>query len=174
MAIQKMELDDMDTPQRYAHIKGWGADLDPADRPGYPMERTPPRLEPSTWATADKQPQRVEVLQSNERPDMTAVFGTGQPPRGVSGSVRRFAFGFSENDLRHWLLLLLADRIDVGEGLVEDLARGHLPRIYSEMGGKAELKYNPAGAAKKALVVAAVLGTTYAVIRSRRAGSRRR
>lgn len=173
MAIQKMgnhdmNTHDMNTPDKYAHIKGWGADLDPADRPAYPMERNPPRLDAAPWTANDMQPRSIEVLQSNERPNMTAVFGTGQPPRGISGSVRRFAFGFSENDLRHWMLLLLADRIDVGEGLIEDLAKGHVPRIYSEMGGRAELKHNPAGAAKKALVVAAVVGATYALMRSRK------
>jgi hypothetical protein len=30
--------------ERHAHIIGWGADLDHANRPAYPMERTPPRL----------------------------------------------------------------------------------------------------------------------------------
>ena len=98
---------------------------------------------------------------------MTPVFGSGQPPRGVSGGVRRFAFGYSENDLRHWLLLLLADRIDVGEGLIDDLAHGHLPRIYSEMGGRAELKHNPLGAAKKGLVLAAALTAVYLYARRR-------
>jgi hypothetical protein len=28
-----------------SHIQGWGADLDPANRPAVPMERTPPRLD---------------------------------------------------------------------------------------------------------------------------------
>ena len=32
-----------------SHIQGWGADLDHKDRPGYPMERTPPRLEGVHW-----------------------------------------------------------------------------------------------------------------------------
>lgn len=158
----------MDTPTRFAHIKGWGSDLDHANRPAYPKERTPPRLDPPVpWQEPEMQPRHVEVLRSTERPAMTPVFGSGQPPRGLSGGMRRFAFGYSENDLRHWLLLLLADRIDVGEGLVEDLARGHVPRIYAEMGGRAELKHNPVGAAKKALAVAAVLGTAYVLARRR-------
>ena len=29
----------------FTHIEGWGADLDIENRPAYPMERTPPRLE---------------------------------------------------------------------------------------------------------------------------------
>lgn len=158
----------MTTPEKYAHIKGWGADLDPVNRPGYPMERTPPRLEPLGWTTPEPQVQHIEVLRSNERPDMTAVFGTGPAPSGISGWIRRAAFRFSENDLRHWLLLLFADRVNVGEGLLADVAHGHVPRIYSEMGGRAELKHNPAGAAKKAVVLAVVLGVTYAALRHRR------
>lgn len=152
----------METPQKFAHIKGWGSDLDHANRPAYPKERTPPRLDPPVrWEEPEMQARHVEVLRSTERPAMTPVFGTGQPPRGVSGGVRRFAFGYSENDLRHWLLLLLADRIDVGEGLVEDLARGHIPRVLSEMGIRAELKHNPVGVAKKGLILAATLGAVY-------------
>ncbi len=158
----------MSNAEKYAHIKGWGADLDPANRPGYPMERTPPRLEPPGWTTPDPQPLRIEVLRSNERPDMTAVFGTGQPPSGVSGWFRRWAFRFSENDLRHWLLLLFADRINVGEGLVADVAQGHVPRIYAEMGGRAELQHNPVGAARKALVLVAAVGLTSLWLRQRR------
>lgn len=156
------------TPAKYAHIQGWGSDLDPANRPAYPKERTPPRLDGVHWENPEQQPRSVEILRSNERPRMTPVFGTGQPPRGVSGRVRRFAFGFSENDLRHWLLLLLADRIDVGEGLVEDFSQGHVPRIYAEMGGRAELKHNPLGAARKALAIVAVSGLVYLWLRPRR------
>ena len=29
----------------FSHIKGWGSDLDHKNRPAYPMERKPPRLE---------------------------------------------------------------------------------------------------------------------------------
>lgn len=161
----------MNTPEKYVHIKGWGADLNPINRPGYPKERTPPRLEPLDWTTPEQQLQRVEILRSNERPDMTAVFGTGQPPSGVSGWIRRFAFRFSENDLRHWLLLLFADRVNVGEGVAQDISRGHLPRIYSEMGGRAELMHNPSGAAKKTLVLIAGASVAYALLR-RRPGKR--
>jgi hypothetical protein len=159
----------MNSPEKHAHIKGWGSDLDHANRPAYPKERTPPRLDPPVrWSEPEMQRQHVEVLTSTERLGMTPVFGSGQPPRGISGQVRRYAFNHSENDLRHWLLLLLADRIDVGEGLIEDLAQGHVPRIYAEMGGAAELRHNPAGAARKAVVVAVVAGGLYAYLRRRK------
>lgn len=155
----------MENSAKYAHIKGWGADLDPANRPAYPKERMPARLEGVHWEQPEPQRQDIEVLQSIEYPARPPLFGTGPPPRGLSGSVRRFAFGFSESDLRHWLLLLLADRVDVGEGLVADLTRGHLPNLYAEMGGRAELRHNPAGAVRKALVLGAVLGVVYLRLR---------
>jgi hypothetical protein len=34
------------------------------------------------------------------------------------------AFRFSESDLRHWLLLLLADRVNVVEGVAAEVNRG--------------------------------------------------
>jgi hypothetical protein len=158
----------MDTPNKYAHIAGWGADLDHANRPAYPKERTPPRLEGVHWDQPEQQATQVEVFCSTERPGITPVFGSTCPPRGLSGRMRRFAFRYSENDLRHWLLLLMADRVDVGEGLVEDLSRGHVPNLYAEMGGAAELRHNPMGAVRKAAVVAAVLGLIYLRMRKRR------
>ncbi|MCH2240404.1 MAG: hypothetical protein MK041_00400 [Aquabacterium sp.] len=141
-------------------IQGWGADLDPKDRPAVPMERTPPRLD-FRPGEPEQQAQTVEILQSTERPRITPVFGTTVPPSGVSGSMRRLAFRFSENDLRRWMLLLAADRVNVVEGVVDDLRHGHVPNIYAEMGGRAELKHNPAGAAKKAAVLAGVLAVGY-------------
>ena len=72
-------------------VSGWGADLDPADRPAVPMERTPPRLEGVHWHEPEQQPVTVEVLHSTERPGLTPVFGTVQPPSGVSGMMRRAA-----------------------------------------------------------------------------------
>jgi len=154
---------------RYAHIVGWGADLDPANRPAYPMERTPPRL-PHPPEAPRQQRATVEVLHSTERPGLTPVFGTTLPPSGLSGGLRRLAFRHSENDLRHWLLLLLADRVQMGEGLVEDLSRGRIPNLYAEMGGRAELRHNPAGAARKAAVGAAVLAVIVLAVSRRRRG----
>lgn len=41
------------------------------------------------------------------------VFGTAQPPRGVSGVMRRLAYRIPEHHAKHWMLLLAADRVDV-------------------------------------------------------------
>jgi len=157
-------------PARHAHIPGWGVDLDLADRPAVPKERTPPRLEGVHWEQPVSQRASIEVLKSIEHPTRPPIFGTGPAPSGLSGSIRRYAFGFSENDVRHWLLLLFADRVNVGEGLVSDLAQGHVPNLYAEMGGRAELRHNPLGAVRKAAVLAAVIGLGYMAMR--RSGGR--
>jgi hypothetical protein len=155
-----------------SHIHGWGADVDPANRPAVPMERTPPRLDNVHWDAPSQQEPTVKIYHSTERPGITPVFGTSTPPSGLSGMMRDLAFKYSENDLRHWLILLAADRVNVGEGLLSDLAHGHIPNIFAEMGMRAEWRYNRAGFIRKALIASAVVGT--AVYLMRRRGARER
>jgi hypothetical protein len=154
--------------RRPDNIAGWGADLAPADRPAVPKERTPPRLPNVHWEQPSPQPVEIEVFHSTERPGITPVFGTSTPPSGISGLLRRLAYRFSENDLRHWLVLLLADRVNVGEGLAADLAHGHLPNLLAEMGAGAEWRYNRAGFVRKAVLVSAAVALAIYVARRRR------
>ena len=107
------------------------------------------------------------MLHSNERPNQTAVFGASVPPSGLSGVIRRYAFRFSENEYGHWLPLLLADRINVVEGILEDLAHGHIPNIFAEKGGKADWKFNRKSQLLKAGVGLA-LGAATIVLLSRK------
>lgn len=153
--------------QELQHINGWGADLDRKNRPGVPMERTPPRFINQPEGDPPQQQEKVEILVSTERPGITQVFGTVQPPSGLSGMIRRLAFKSSENDIRHWLLLLLADRVNMVEGIAEDLAHGKVPNVLGEMGIKAEMKHNPAGLAKKVAITAAVVGTAVYLMKRR-------
>jgi hypothetical protein len=155
------------TREEMGHIKGWGADLDHKNRPAVPMERTPPRYTPADMPDTPPQAQRVEVLVSNERPGITQLHGTAQPPSGLSGMLRRAAFKFTENDIRHWLILLGADRINVVEGFVEDLAHGHVPNILGEMGIKSEWRHNKAGLAKKVAIAGAVGAAAYYLLKRR-------
>jgi hypothetical protein len=141
-----------------ANIQGWGADLDPKMRPAVPMERTPPRFITPHYEQPEQQKRTVKVFHSTERPGLTPVFGTSAPPTGVSGMIRAGAFRFSENDLRHWLMLLFADRVNVVEGIIEDLAHGHVPNIFKEMGGPAEWRYNRQGFIRKAAIAGGVVG----------------
>lgn len=152
----------------YTHIKGWGIDADPKNEPTYPMKKyTGDDHKRLNWDRPPLQPVNIEVLHSNERPNITAVFGTSTPPSGLSGAIRRYAFQFSENQYMHWLPLLLADRVNVVEGIVDDLKRGHIPNIFAEKGMKAELKHNPKGLAKKVLVTLAVTSIAYALLKGK-------
>ncbi|MBQ5941280.1 MULTISPECIES: hypothetical protein [unclassified Massilia] len=155
------------SPDELSHIQGWGADLDRKNRPAVPMERTPPRYTDAKEGLPEKQPERVEVLVSPERPGITPLFGTAQPPSGLSGMIRRAAFKSTENDLRHWMLLLLADRVNVVEGVVDDLAHGKVPNVFAEMGLQAEWKHNPGGLVKKAAIATAVVGTAWYLLNRR-------
>ena len=91
---------------------------------------------------------------SNERPAITRVFGTTVPPSGLSGMIRRYAFQHSEDRYRHWIPLILADRINVFEGLIDDIKGGQLPNMIKERGLSMEWKYNRTGVIKKAAAVA--------------------
>jgi hypothetical protein len=155
------------TREQLSHIQGWGADLDHKNRPAIPMERTPPRFIHAHEGKLPQQPETVEILTSTERPGITPIFGTAQPPKGLSGMMRRVAFRWAENDLRHWLLLLAADRVNVVEGIGEDLARGKVPNVLAEMGIKAEWEHNKPGLVKKAVIAGAVLGTAVYLMRRR-------
>jgi hypothetical protein len=151
-----------------SHIQGWGADLDPKNRPAYPKERTPPRLDNVHWDVPEQQPVNIKVHHSIERPDVTPVFGTSTPPAGWSGKIRDFAFTLSENDIRHWLLLMFADRVNVVEGIGQDLREGHVPNILGEMGIRAEIRHNPVGFAAKVLVVGGIIGLAYSMRQSKK------
>lgn len=143
--------------EEYAHINGWGVDADPENEPTYPMKKyTGDDHQRLNYERPQLQPETVEVLHSNERPGVSAVFGTSVPPSGLSGIVRRYSFKYSEGSFGHWIPLLLADRINVVEGIIDDFKRGHIPNILAEKGWKAEWKYNRSGAVKKILVAAAV------------------
>src|SRR5690606_39113953 len=104
---------------KYLHIKGWGVDADPKNEPTYPMKHyTGDDHGRLSWIRPSQQPENIEVLHSTERPSISAVFGTAQPPSGLSGMIRRYAFKHSESSFAHWLPLLLADRINVIEGII--------------------------------------------------------
>jgi hypothetical protein len=96
------------------------------------------------------------------------VVGTSTPPSGLSGMIRRTAFRFSESDWTHWLMLMGADRINVVEGVIEDLGRLKVPNIPGEMGIRSELEHNKGGFAKK-LAVGAVAGLlVYGLVQARK------
>lgn len=141
----------------YKDIPGWGIDADPENDPTYPMKNyTGADHDRLNYDRAPQQPSKVEILHSNERPGLTRVFGTVSPPSGLSGILRRYAFKFSEGSAGHWLTLILADRINVVEGIIDDLRHGHIPNLIAERGWKAEWKYNRQGLVKNVAVGLAI------------------
>jgi hypothetical protein len=101
--------------QLRARIPGWGVDLDPADRPSVPKLQFQEDLSGAHWEFPDRQPEKWPRERSVEHAFLTPVFGTAQPPAGVSGVIRRYAYEYSEGRAAHWLLLLFADRVDAVE-----------------------------------------------------------
>lgn len=154
---------------KHSHIKGWAIDADSKNDPTYPIRS---RLKgdqldrPQSRSTP--QEHGKEILRSNERPDLSRVFGTSIPPSNLSGSLRRYAFRFSEGRFRHWLMLLLADRINVVEGVVQDVSRGNLPHYLDERGFNAEWKHNRNAVIGRAVAGIVVVGALAYLLSARK------
>src|ERR687893_799800 len=158
------------TAKDHANVKGWGVDADPKNDPTYPMKhRTDGEHAGYSWERPSQQPPTVEVLRSIERSDLTSAFGTSTPPSGASGAIRRFAFRYSESSYGHWLPLMLADRVGVAEGLLEDLNQGRVPNVFAERGLRAEWEHNKSGLVRRILVGVFVVSAAVAYFGSRRA-----
>jgi hypothetical protein len=129
-----------------ARIPGWGVDLDPADRPSVPRERLD--LDSTAhWTVPERQPELVPRERSVEHGVLPPVFGTAQPLHGISGAIRRASYArYSEGRAAHWLLLMLADRVDVAESAGRSLlsSRPDLPMIGT--GLRTELTHDGLGA----------------------------
>jgi hypothetical protein len=99
-----------------ARIPGWGADLDPKDRPSVPKLQDQPDRTGARWDFPERQPEKWPRERSIEHKFLTPVFGTACPPKGLSGVIRRTAYRrYSEGRAAHWLLLIAADRVDAWE-----------------------------------------------------------
>ena len=147
-------------------IPGWGVDADPRNDPTYPMrDRSRDDDTGMSWERPPLQTRRVEILASIEHNRLPAVLGTATPPRGISGMIRRQAFRYSESQWTHWLMLMAADRVNVVEGLVEDVGRGRIPNVPAEMGIRSELAHNKAGFVRKVAIAGAVVGLGMLVAR---------
>lgn len=149
-----------------ASIPGWGTDADVTNDPTWPMRDR--RLdEGKTWPHPPPQQGDTEVLQSIEYSTRPAIHGLGPAPSGLSGVLRRAAFGFSESNWWHWLLLLGADRVNMIEGIGADLVEGHVPNIPAELGMPAQWRHNRPALLLKIGIVAGAAALTIAASRRR-------
>jgi hypothetical protein len=162
------------TAKDHSQINGWGVDADPKNDPTYPMRnRNNDEHAGYSWERPPQQPIAIEVLHSNERPDVTSVFGTSTPPAGLSGAIRRVAFKYSESSYGHWLPLMLADRVGVMEGVLSDLKHGHVPNVFAEGGWKAEWGHNKGRLVLRTLARVALVSAAVAYFGGRRTNSHR-
>ncbi len=119
---------------------GWGrtaegVDASPESRPGVPMYargirpiEQPTRSDAgAALARQQNDPRHLKRLGLKR---LTPVYGTANPPHGVAGAMRRMAYRYPEDLARHWMLLLVADRVDV----VEDRLGGLLERPLTSVG----------------------------------------
>jgi hypothetical protein len=121
--------------QLRARIPGWGADLDPKDRPSVPKLRMQEDRTGAHWDFPERQPEKWPRERSIEHKFLTPVFGTSCPPTGLSGVLRRYSYRkFSEGRAAHWLLLLAADRVDAWENHVRSFATLHPDNPITETG----------------------------------------
>jgi hypothetical protein len=162
------------TAKDHSQIKGWGVDADPKNDSTYPMKlRNNGEQAGYSWERPPRQPLTVEVMHSNERPDVTSVFGTSTPPSGLSGVLRRLAFSYSESSYGHWLPLVLADRVGVVEGVLGDLTQGRVPNVFAERGWKAEWEHNRISLLRRVLLRACLISAIVAYFSSRKVNSNR-
>ena len=74
---------------------------------------------------------------------LTPVFGTAQPPTGLSGALRRLSYArYSEGRAAHWLLLMLADRVDAVEHHVRSFVTLHPDNPITETGVLSEFTHH--------------------------------
>lgn len=150
------------------NIHGWGVDADKSVRPNYPMWKKPPEGTGAHWDVPEQQP-NFNDFHSIERAGPTHVFGTAPGPSGISGKIRKIAYKFSESEWEHWIILLFADRVNVFEGLFDDVVHGKMPRLLEERGWSVDKKFKTKRYKKvRALqAVAAIAPLAYFLLRSK-------
>ena len=127
--------------QLRARIPGWGADLDPKDRPSVPKLQLDPDRTGAHWKFPERQPENWPRERSIEHRFLTPVFGTAQPPKGLSGVIRKFSYAkYSEARAAHWLLLMAADRVDAAESTLTSLGTLRPDNLLTETGVLSEFK----------------------------------
>ncbi|HEV7428827.1 MAG TPA: hypothetical protein VGQ46_20940 [Thermoanaerobaculia bacterium] len=143
-------------PANYRDVTGWGVDLN--TRPMFPRE-LPSDVTTVRGDVRDWQTPTMKVHMSVEQPNLTPVFGTSCPPKGLSGLLRDYAYQFGEGANRHWMTLVLADRVDMIESMVADLFRGRGDNYIAEKAWSAKWKYaDTAQRRRYATMAAAAVG----------------
>jgi hypothetical protein len=123
-------------------IPGWGVDLDPKDRPSVPKLQFQEDFTGAHWEFPERQPETYPRERSVEHGMLTPVFGTAQPPSGIAGAIRRYAYHYSEGRTAHWLLLIAADRVDAWEHHLKSFLTLRPDNPITQTGVKAEVTHH--------------------------------
>jgi hypothetical protein len=124
-------------------IPGWGVDLDPKDRPSVPKLQFHDDLSGAHWEFPERQPEKWPRERSIEHKFLTPVFGTAQPPTGLSGAIRKFSYAtYSEGRAAHWLLLIAADRVDAWESHLKSFLTVRPDNPMTETGVLSEFRHH--------------------------------
>lgn len=120
-------------PSDYRQVLGWGADLDPANRPAVPRE-LPSDVQTVRGDVKHWQKPHQKIYVSNEQPGISPVFGETIPARGLSKLMRDYAFEYGEATTRHWMTLMAADRVAIVESMIGEALRGKPDHYIREKG----------------------------------------
>jgi hypothetical protein len=124
-------------------IPGWGVDLDPKDRPSVPKLQFQENLTGARWEFPERQEEKWPRERSIEHKFLTPVFGTACPPKGLSGAIRRLSYRrYSEGRAAHWLLLILADRVDAWENHLRSFLTLRPDNPLTETGVRSEFTHH--------------------------------
>jgi hypothetical protein len=113
---------------------GTGYDLDPSRRPGVPREREPKPWPNTRFPPARQQGEPSVPMHGRPGKTMPPVFGTAVPLRGLSGTIRKAAYGYPDHYLRHWMMLIAADRVDSAGSTFRRLLRAAAPGLVAAAG----------------------------------------
>jgi hypothetical protein len=127
--------------QLRARIPGWGADLNPQDRPSVPKLKFDESVRDAKLP--ERQPEKWPRERSVEHAFLPPVFGTACPPKGLSGAIRKLSYArYSEGRAAHWLLLMVADRVDTVESTLGSFLSLHPDNLVTETGVLSEFRVN--------------------------------
>ncbi len=124
-------------------IPGWGADL------GEEHRRTWQELEDygptgAHWTMPERQGDDPRRERSIEHLHLPAVYGTAQPLHGLSGWIRSVSYRrFGEGRLAHWMLLILADRVEAVGAHLRSAATAQPDNPVTQTGVLSEPRYRP-------------------------------
>ena len=147
-------------PRNYRDVAGWGVDLH--NRPMFPKE-LPSDVETVRGEVKDWQKPTTKIYVSVEQPNLTPVFGTSCPPKGLSKLLRDYAYQFGEASNRHWMTLIAADRVNMIENMFGDALRGHPDNYPREKGWSAFYTYADAATKRRYLTIGAAAISALAV-----------